>query len=125
MPACLKLAPLALVLASPLAASAQPEPRAPVLHVRARSRIELSAVDRVQGGIVVRGALVDAGLEQPIPGHTVAISVEGEKGFYRYAEPTDVDGTFRWKVPLVLGQYMLRLSAGGDESYAAASPLMR
>jgi hypothetical protein len=97
----------------------------PVLHVRARSRIDVQAIQRVPGGLLIRGTLVDVGLGEPIAGHTVAISVDGEHGFYRYAEPTGVDGRFRWKVPLPLGQYTLRLAAGGDEQYAQAEPIVR
>src|SRR5262245_34838123 len=92
----------------------------PVLHVKAHTRIDVASVTRVAGGIVVKGVLLDSALEEPIPGHTVAISVDGLNGFYRYAEPTRDDGSFRWRVPLPLGQYTLRLAAGGDEDYAAA-----
>jgi hypothetical protein len=67
----------------------------PVIHVKARTRIDVLSVVRVPGGIVLRGALVDTGLEQPIPGHPVAVSIDGPNGFYRYAEPTSDDGTFR------------------------------
>src|SRR5580765_7206080 len=77
----------------------------PVLHVRARTRIDLQSIQRVPGGMLVRGRLMDVSEEEPIVGRTVAISVDGEHGFYRYAEPTGIDGAFRWKVPLPLGQY--------------------
>jgi len=97
----------------------------PVLHVRARSRIDLQSIQRVPGGLLIRGTLVDTGLGVPIAGHTVAISVDGEHGFYRYAEPSDGEGRFRWKVPLPLGQYTLKLAAGGDTEYAPAEPLVR
>src|SRR5258705_524837 len=75
----------------------------PVLHVKARTRIDLTSVVRVAGGVLLKGALVDTALEEPIPGRTVAIAVDGPNGFYRYAEPTSDDGTFRWRVPLPLG----------------------
>jgi hypothetical protein len=100
----------------------------PVLHVKARMRIDVSSVARVPGGIVVSGVLVDSALEEPIPGRTVAISVDGldgAPGFYRYAEPTSDDGTFRWRVPLQLGRYTLRLAAGGDDEYAGAPIIER
>jgi hypothetical protein len=97
----------------------------PVLHVKARMRIELQSVVRVPGGVVVRGALFDSALEEPIAGRTVAIAVDGPNGFYRYAEPTGDDGSFRWRVPLPLGRYTVRLAAGGDDEYAAAPVLER
>jgi hypothetical protein len=99
------------------------DPDSPVIHVKARTRIDILSVARIPGGIVLRGALVDTALEEPIPGHPVAIAVEGvngSTGFYRYAEPTSDDGTFRWRVPLPLGEYSLRLAAGGDDEYAPA-----
>jgi Carboxypeptidase regulatory-like domain/Domain of unknown function (DUF4129) len=92
----------------------------PVIHVKARTRIDVLSVVRVPGGIVLRGALVDTALEERIPGHPVAVSIDGPNGFYRYAEPTSDDGTFRWRVPLPLGEYSLRLNAGGDDEYAPA-----
>jgi hypothetical protein len=97
----------------------------PILHVGARTRIDLTSIQRVPGGIVVRGALIDTALERPIPGRTVAISVDGERGFFRYAEPTSTEGTFRWRVPLANGQYTLRLAAGGDDDYAPAPVVLR
>ncbi len=107
-------------LLSPLARADEP-----VLHVRARTRIDLQSVVRVPGGLMIRGALFDNALEEPIPGRVVAIAVDGPNGFYRYAEPTSDDGSFRWRVPLPLGRYVLRLAAGGDEEYAPAPVLER
>jgi hypothetical protein len=95
------------------------------LRVRARTRLDIHSVIRVHGGVVVRGALMDASIEQPVGGRTVAISVDGEHGFYRYAEPTHPDGTFRWRVPLAVGQYTLRLAAGGDDDYGPPPPVVR
>jgi Carboxypeptidase regulatory-like domain len=97
----------------------------PVLHVRARTRIDIQWVERVPGGIRVEGALFDTALEEPIPGRTVAISVDGPHGFYRYAEPTNEEGSFRWRVPLPVGEYRLRLAAGGDDDYAPATVVER
>jgi hypothetical protein len=100
----------------------------PVLHVRAHTRVDLHSLTRVSGGVVVRGALVDPAMEEPIAGRTVAISVEatdGGPGFYRYAEPTDAQGRFQWRVPLVLGSYRMRLAAGGDQDYGPAEPVVR
>jgi hypothetical protein len=112
---------LLLVLVWAGAARAEP----PLLRVRARMRIDLQSVVRVPGGVVLRGALVDPALGETIPGRTVAVAIDGPNGFYRYAEPTSPDGTFRWRVPLALGQYSLRLAAGGDEDYAGAVPVER
>src|SRR6516164_168719 len=79
----------------------------PVLHVKARTRIDLQSITRYPGGILVRGTLFDSALDEPIPGRTVAIAVDGPNGFYRYAEPTADDGSFRWRVPLAFGTYSL------------------
>ena len=85
-----------------LAAASLPAPaRAenPVLHVRARLRIDLDAVERAPGGLDIRGSLRDDASDEPVGGRTVAVSVEGDQGFFwRYAEPTAPDGSFRWHV---------------------------
>src|SRR5436309_1724465 len=87
---------------------------AAVIHVRARLRIDLDAVERVVSGLMVRGFLRDDATDDPVPGRTVAISVEGPNGSYHYAEPTGDDGSFRWFVPVPLGTYRLRVDSGGD-----------
>ena len=96
-----------------------------VLHVRARLRVDIDTIERVPGGLGVQGSLRDDVTDEPVPGRTVAISVEGEHGFYHYAEPSGPDGTFRWRVPLPLGSYRLRVAAGGDGDYAGAPPIDR
>jgi carboxypeptidase family protein/uncharacterized protein DUF4129 len=97
----------------------------PVIHVRARLRLDLDAVERVPGGLWVRGSLRDDLTDEPIPGRTVAISVEGDHGFWHYAEPTGPDGAFRWRVPLPLGTYRMRIAAGGDADYVPPAALFR
>jgi hypothetical protein len=54
----------------------------PVLHVRARLRVDIDAIERVPGGLVVRGQLRDDASEEPVASRTIAISVEGDHGFY-------------------------------------------
>jgi len=95
----------------------------PLLRVRSRLRIDLEPPRRVARGLLVQGTLRDAASQEPVPGRAVAISVEGAPSFYRYAEPTREDGTFRWEVPLPPGVYHLKLAAGGDDDYAAAPPI--
>src|ERR1700761_9279475 len=97
----------------------------PVLHVRARLRVDVEAIERAPGGLVVRGRLLDDASEEPVAGRTIAVSVEGEHGFYHYAEPAGPAGTFRWHIPLPLGSYHLHIAAGGDGDYAAAPPIDR
>src|SRR4051794_26158606 len=97
-----------------------------VLHVRARTRIDLDGVERVARGIVVRGRLTDVALEEAVPGHTVAIAVTDEHGYrYAYAEPTQPDGGFVFRVPLALGRYTLRLNGGGGGDYAPTPTVVR
>ncbi len=116
----------ALVLAALVAAVAASAHAAnPVIHVRARLRLDLDAVERVPGGLYVRGSLRDDLTDEPVPGRTVAISVEGDHGFWHYAEPTGPDGAFRWRVPLPLGSYRMRLGAGGDTDYVAPVAVVR
>jgi hypothetical protein len=109
---------LAVVVAAPAARADNP-----VIHVRARLRIDLDAIERVPDGLVVRGSLRDDATDEPIVGRTVALSVEPEQ-FY-HAMPTGPDGGFRWRVPLPLGSYRLRLAAGGDAEYLAPPPIDR
>jgi hypothetical protein len=97
----------------------------PVIHVRARLRIDLDAVERVAGGLVVRGSLRDDASDEPVVGRVVAFSVEGANGFNHYAEPTGPDGGFRWRAQLPLGSYRLHLGAGGDPEYLAPAPIDR
>lgn len=100
----------------------------PVIHVRARLRIDLDAVERAPGGLVVRGSLRDDASDEPMGGRTVAISVDatdGGGGFWHYAEPTGPDGAFFYRVPVPLGSYRLRLGAGGGDEYLAPATVER
>lgn len=97
----------------------------PVIHVRARLRIDLDSVERAPGGLTVSGSLRDDATDEPVAGRTVAISVEGDHGFWHYAEPTGPDGGFRWHVPVPLGAYRLHLGAGGDGDYLAPAAIDR
>jgi hypothetical protein len=96
----------------------------PIIHVRARLRIDLDAIERVADGLVVRGSLRDDATDEPIVGRVIAMSVEGPNG-YHYAEPTGTDGGFRWRVQLPLGSYRLHLGAGGDADYLAPTAIDR
>ncbi len=118
---------LALALVAALTAVATPA-RAdnPVIHVRAKLRIDLDAVERVAGGIHLRGSLRDDASDEPVVGRVVAGSLDGPNGhFWQYAEPTGPDGSFRWRVPLPMGPYELHLGSGGDSDYVAAAPIQR
>ena len=118
--AALAAAAALLVPAAPAAADN------PVIHVRARLRIDLDAVERVAGGIHLRGSLRDDASDEPVVGRVVAGSLDGPNGhFWQYAEPTGPDGSFRWRVPLPMGPYRLRIAAGGDSEYLAAAPVER
>ena len=97
----------------------------PVIHVRARLRIDLDGVERVPGGLLVDGSLRDDASDEPVAGRVVAISVEGDDGFFQHAKTTGPDGSFHWRVPLPLGTYHLRLGAGGDTDYLAPAPIDR
>lgn len=97
----------------------------PVIHVRARLRLDLDGVERVPGGLWVRGSLRDELTEEPIPGRAVAISVEGDHGFWHYAEPTGPDGAFRWRVPVPLATYKMRIAAGGDGDHVPPAAIVR
>ena len=116
----------ALVVAVVLAATALPaRAENPVIHVRARLRIDLDGVERITGGLLVRGSLRDDATDEPIAGRVIAIGVDGDNGFWHFAEPTGPDGSFRWRVPVPLGSYHLRLSAGGGDDYLAAISIDR
>ncbi len=115
--------------------TAHAEPVA-ILHIRAHTRLDLHLVRRVRvneslggdDGIRLEGVLVDEPLGRPVAGRTVALAIEGEGDagrFYRYAEPTAADGSFRFTAPLKLGRYSLRLASSGDAQYAAATAIVR
>jgi hypothetical protein len=107
-----------------LAGAARAE--SPVLEVRARTRIDLEAIQRVPGGILVRGALMDAGLDEPIPGRPVALDASGPNGwFHQIAEPTHADGRFRWKVPAPIGQITIRLASMAGDHYESPPRIER
>ncbi|MCA1662722.1 MAG: carboxypeptidase regulatory-like domain-containing protein [Myxococcales bacterium] len=109
------LAAVAVIVAAASAARADN----PLVHVRGRLRIDLDGVERAPGGLTVSGSLRDDATDEPVPGRTIAISVEGDHGFWHYAEPSGPDGSFRWHVPVPLGAYRLHLGAGGDDDYLA------
>ncbi|MCU1279813.1 MAG: hypothetical protein JWM53_3359, partial [bacterium] len=69
----------------------------PVIHVRARLRIDLDAVERIADGLLVRGSLRDDATDEPIAGRVVALSLEGANGYFQNAAPTGPDGAFRWR----------------------------
>lgn len=119
---------LAATLVALFACSAPAAADEAVIHVRARLRIDVDGIERAPNGLIVRGVLRDDATDDPVPGRTVAISVDdtdGNKGFYHYAEPTAPDGSFHWRVPLPLGAYRLRIGAGGDTDYVAPTPVDR
>ncbi|HUS63001.1 MAG TPA: carboxypeptidase-like regulatory domain-containing protein [Kofleriaceae bacterium] len=89
----------------------------------ARTRVDLQAVQRVEGGLLVRGALMDVALEQPIPGHVVII--EMDPGGYRYAEKTGVDGSFRWRLEVRPGHYRLKVAGRPGGDYAPSPTIER
>ena len=109
------LAAVAVVVAVASAARADN----PVIHVRSRLRIDLDSVERAPGGLTVSGSLRDDATDEPVAGRTIAISVDGDHGFWHYAEPSGPDGSFHWHVPVPLGAYRLHLGAGGDDEYLA------
>lgn len=97
----------------------------PVLHVHSRLRVDVDTVERVVGGLEIRGSLRDDASDEPVAGRTVAISVESSAWSTHYAQPTGPDGTFRYQMPAPLGTYRLRIAAGGDGDYVAAAPVER
>lgn len=117
----------ALAAVAVVVAAVVPAARAdnPVIHVRGRLRIDLDSIERAPGGLTVSGSLRDDATDEPVGGRTVAISVEGDHGFWHYAEPSNPDGSFRWHVPVPLGAYRLHLGAGADDDYVAATAIDR
>lgn len=99
---------------------------APVLHVRARSRLLLESISRTPSGARIAVRLVDALSGEALGRRTVAISIDGANGatgFYRYAEPTDWSGRVEFRAPLLAGQYELRIASGSDADHAAPDPV--
>jgi hypothetical protein len=116
---------IAAVLLTSLLATAIARAEDPVIHVRARLRLDVDAIDRADNGVAVRGFLRDDASDEPIAGRTIAISLEGPNGYWHYAEPSAPDGSFHFRAPLPLGEYRLRMAAGGDDDYVAAPRIDR
>jgi Carboxypeptidase regulatory-like domain len=115
-----------IAAAAAAAASVSTAHAEPILKVSARTRIDVTSIARVEGGLRVRGRFVDDGLSEPIAHHTIAIHVDrGGATMYEYAVPTHADGTFDQFVPLPLGEYRLLLHGGGDDKYAPAPAVER
>jgi len=116
-----------LLLAPTLPAAAQP-----VLHVRARTRVQIDsmvrrAIDESRLELTISGRLVDADLGTFVDDGTVAVDIQGPNGFFQIAKPTS--GYFEVRARLKPGEYQLRIVGGKendpDHLYERAPPLER
>jgi hypothetical protein len=74
---------------------------APVVTVRARTRVQIEDVARIGDSVQVRGTLVDAATGEPVPGAEVRVEAGGEAG----VGSTRADGTFFVRLPLAEGEF--------------------
>lgn len=123
---------LAVLLLFVLVVSAARASADPVIEVRGRMRLELTAVERHERTVSVGGRLMDEAQTEPMGGWTVALRVMavdaagGETFVFGAAMPTDEDGKFVFRVgSLAQARYMLHLSGPGDSVYAAPAPIDR
>jgi len=107
--------PLAAALVLGIAASAV---AAPVIDVRARTRILVENVTRTGNGVRVRGVLIDAGAGGGIAGRTVLLSVDGAEGF---ATTTSRAGRFDALAPAAAARVSVGARFDGDELYGESS----
>ncbi len=106
-------ATLAVALVA-LPAPVAPAWAAPVVTVRARTRIEIERVSRSLDGIAVRGRVVEIGTSAPLPGLSLFVSIEGQERM----TSTNRDGRFTVVYPLGEGSYTLGARFLGDEEYS-------
>jgi hypothetical protein len=116
-------APALLLTSLLVAASARAED--PVIHVRARMRIDVDTIERIPDGVAVRGFLRDEAGDEPIAGRSVTIRLESATAAFEEAQISGADGSFRFRAPLPLGEYRLHLVAGGDADYVSAPRIDR
>lgn len=93
---------------------------APLVKVRARTKIVMDPVRRRFGGIEVRGRLVDAYNSEPVPDQDVRVRMSGTNRRVR----TDRNGVFEVSFSLEEGRYDILVEFAGSEFYTESSMKM-
>ena len=93
---------------------------APVVKVRARTKIVMNPVRRSNVGVQVSGRLVDVFNGDPVPVARVAVRMSGQVN----TATTDPNGTFRTRFQLGDGRYDIEVEYDGDEYYTPAELIL-
>lgn len=93
---------------------------APVVNIRARTKIVMEPVRRGTNGIEVSGRVVDVFTDEPVPFKTVSVQMNNVARTAR----TDVDGLFSASFRLPDGRYNINVQYDGDRSYDQSDLLL-
>ncbi|MSP62848.1 MAG: carboxypeptidase regulatory-like domain-containing protein, partial [Myxococcales bacterium] len=94
-------------------------PEAPLIRVRARTRVEVATALRIAGGVAVDGALWDDALGAGVAGKPVTVQLRGAIDTLEVTGITDDRGAFHLVLPAPIGTYDVQASFLGDRDYAA------
>lgn len=93
---------------------------APIVDVRARTRITVDSVERTGSGVHVRGLLVDAGTGEGVGGRDVIIDVTTGGDALSHPVTTGRSGRYDLYLELEAGRHLVAARFAGDEIYGEA-----
>jgi len=98
----------------------------PTITVRGVTRLEVEKIQRVPGGVMLTVQLIDADLNEGVPGKKIKLSISQDGSVvFRATETTSSSGKAQVFIPHRSGEYSLRLDFAGDPLYVRAKPEAR